>query len=371
MKLSCTQENLHQGLSVVGRLPTKTLNLPILKNILLRAEEKIFTLAATNLEMAIITTIRGKVETSGEFTVPAKLFCDYAGLLPHERVDVELSGTTLDVKCGTYQTKMRGIPSTEFPLIPKVEPKQEFSLEIEAFRTALSQVLFAAANHESRPELCGVYCLFADKSLTMAATDSFRLAERSLPLKEAVAASVSVIIPARTMAEVSRILGVLKDEIETDEKLIIGLADGQAVFKTSGTEIISRVVEGQYPDYRQIIPTQTRSEIVLTKESLLQAVKNASLFSRSGLYDVTLQATPNGLVITSGDQQTGENSITLEAELQGDPNRLTVNHKFLVDGVSSMESDTIRLKVIDGANPILVIPEGVQGHLYIVMPIKQ
>lgn len=371
MKLSCTQENLKRGLSIVSHLPTKSLNLPILHNVLLRAQEKTFTLSATNLELAITVGIRGKVDEPGEFTVPGKLFSEYVSLLPRERVDLSLEGVQLGVKCGTYETKIRGIPATEFPLIPSVELKQQFVLEIERFKESLSQVLFAVASHESRPELCGVFFRFEGDTLTMASTDSFRLAERIVPLREPTAESLSCIVPARTLTEVLRILGVLADDIEMEPKLFVGVSDNQVVFRAGDVEVVSRTIEGQYPDYRVIIPTQSRTEISVMRDVLIPAVKNASLFSRSGLFDVTLKATPQGLVISSSDQQTGENSIVVEADIRGDENTIIVNHRFLLDGIGSMNSEKVKLKVIDGSNPVTVVPESDARHIYIVMPIKQ
>ncbi|MEI7741305.1 MAG: DNA polymerase III subunit beta [bacterium] len=371
MRLSCTQENLHQGLSLVCHLPTKNVNLPILHNILIRAQEKVFVLSATNLEIAITATIRGKVDEPGEFTIPGKLFSDYTTLLPTERVDLSLTGQSLEIRCGTYSTKIRGVPATEFPLVPSVELKHEFHVEVDDLRGALAQTLFAVASHESRPELCGIYFLFSGSTLTFAATDSFRLAEKVIPLLEPAAEEVKCIMPSRTAAEVFRILGIMREDLEAGSKVSIGLSDNQIVVRIGGTELVSRAIEGNYPEYKVIIPTVTRTEVVISKELLLPAIKNASLFSRSGLCDVTLSVGQNSITLSSNDQQTGENSVTLEAEVQGDLNTLTVNHRYLLDGIQSVSGDKVRLKIIDGGNPMVVAPEGETGHLYIVMPIRQ
>lgn len=355
----------------MSHLPTKNVNLPILHNILLRAQEKVFTLSATNLEMAITTTIRGKVENPGEFTLPGKLFSDYASLLPTERVDLALQNNSLDVRCGSYSTKIRGVPATEFPLVPSVESKHEFKVEPEMLKTALAQTLFSVASHESRPELCGILAVFSGSSLTLAATDSFRLAERTIPLAEPAQEETRCIIPSRTAAEVFRILGIVEVDLEPDAKVTIGLTDNQIVFRVGGTELISRTIEGNYPEYKVIIPTTSRTEVVIAREAILPAIKNASLFSRSGMNDVMISVGPNSITLASNDQQTGENSITLEAEVKGDANALTVNHRYLLDGIQSMGGDKVSLKIIDAGNPMVVSPVGEDGHLYIVMPIRQ
>jgi len=370
MRLSCTQENLKQGLSIASHLPTKNLNLPILHNILLRAQEKVFTLSATNLELAVITAIRGKVDEPGEFTIPGKLFSEYSNLLPQDRVDLSVENGQLAVRCGSYQTKIKGVAATEFPLIPTVEVKTEFSLGASAFHSSLSEIIFAVANQESRPELCGAFFLFNEGTLTMAATDSFRLSEKTVTLNKPATAPISCIVPARTISEVSRILGILREDFEEEAELKIGLSDNQIVFRVGQTEIISRTIEAQYPEYKVIIPTMSRTEILISKDQLLPAVKNAALFSKSGLYDITLNVKDNLLTISSGDQNTGENSISLDVEMTGDRNQLTVNYRYFLDGVQSMNADKIRLKIIDASNPILMVPEGEKQRIYIVMPIK-
>ena len=385
MKLSCTQENLNQGLSVVSQIAGKNINLPILGNVLIQSgENKVLRFMTTNLEIAVNCVVRGKVESAGEFTVPSKLFADYVSLVPKDRVDVSQEGNAVTVSCGTYKTKMNGIPASEFPLIPPVEKKNKFSLKVGQFRKAVSQVLFAVAPNESRPEISGVFFKFVSSkngpNLVLAATDSYRLAEKTLPIikekSSEINETMSVIVPSRTVSEIVRILGIFKDGIGMEENLEIGLGESQIVFSYDNVEVVSRVIEGKYPDYRQLIPESHETESVIRKEDLQRAVKTASLFSRTGLNDVHLKFNPDkGIHLSSTNSQTGEHSVDLEGEVEGKENEVTLNFKYFLDGIGNIENDTVAVQMVDGNSPVVIRPVDESGvgddYLYIIMPIRQ
>jgi DNA polymerase-3 subunit beta len=389
VKFSCTQENLNQGLAVVSHIAGKNINLPILGNVLIQGgENKVLRFSTTNLEIAVNCIVRGKVEESGDFTVPSRLFADYVALLPKDRVDVAQTDNNVTVACGTYQTKMNGIPASEFPLIPSVDKKSTFSLKAADFRKAVSQVLFAVAPNESRPEISGVLFKFypdsGDLKLNLAATDSYRLAEKQVQVSKSgsteIQDPVSVIVPARTVSEIVRILGLYKEGIGTEESLEIGLGESQVVFTYDNVEVISRVIEGRYPDYRQLIPETVETEAVIRKDELQRAVKTASLFSRTGLNDVNVQVNEaeGKLKLSATNSQTGEHAVDLEAAVTGKDNQATLNFKYFLDGIGNMESDSVAVQMVDGNSPVMVRPTGgseaVAGepdYLYIVMPIRQ
>lgn len=384
MRFSCTQENLNQGLAVVSHIAGRNINLPILGNVLIKGDEKVLRLMTTNLEIAVRCVIRGKVEDAGEFTVPSKLFSDYVSLLPKERVDVRQDGNAMVVSCGTYQTKMNGILASEFPLIPSLDGQQKFSVKVNDLKRAVGQVLFAVAPNESRPEISGVLFKFAPSAdgidLVLAATDSYRLAERTIAVNAAssspIKESVTVIVPSRTVAELIRILGVFKDSVENPEELEIQLGENQILFSFNNAEIISRTIEGKYPDYRQLIPERFETEVTLTKEELARAVRTASLFSRTGLNDIHFNFGADGKVsLSSTNAQTGEHAVQLDGDIKGKTNAVTVNFKYFLDGVNNIESERIVIQLIDGVSPCLLRPHEGDGarreYLYIVMPIRQ
>lgn len=384
MKFSCTQENLNQGLSIVSHIAGKNVNLPILGNVLIKADDKVLRFMATNLEIAVKCTVRGKIEEGGEFTVPSKLFSDYVSLLPKDRVDVEMSGNALTVACGTYQTRLNGIQASEFPLIPTIESQRKFTVKVSDLKKAVSQVLFAVAPNESRPEISGVLFKFVpndgSQQLILAATDSYRLAEKIIPVDAKASTQISepfsIIVPSRTVSEVIRILGVFRDALDNPTDIQIHVSDNQVQFVYDTVELISRTIEGKYPDYRQLIPERFETEVVVSKDELSRAVKTASLFSRTGLNDILVTFTPDSSIrLSSTNNQTGEHAVELGGAIQGRQGSITVNFKYFLDGVNNMDSENVIMQLIDGMSPC-VMRGYVDGHatpeyLYIVMPIRQ
>jgi len=379
MKLSCTKENLNQGLAITSHVSARNVNLPILNNVLLRADAGGLKLISTNLEIAITCTVRGKLEQQGEYTVPSKLFYDFVNLLPNERVDIDLHDDVLSVKCGSAKTKIKGISPSEFPLVPPVVGKLKYIVPVHLLRGALSRVLFATATNESRPELTGVIFSFngggEDKGLILAATDSYRLAEVYEKIS-VEGTEQKVIIPQRTLTELSRMFGVFKDDVEAPKDVIIELADNQVVFRYGSVELISRTIEGNYPDYRQIIPNTSKTEIIIERTVLSQAIKSASLFSKLGLFDIDVKINPTDKTIelSAADSGRGENKITLEAEVSGDENEIIMNYRYLLDGLNAMPTEKVKIKIIDAASPCVIVPAEEmpnEKYQYIVMPIRQ
>lgn len=376
MIFACTQENLLQGLGLVSHIAGKNVNLPILGNVLLKTEGGSLKLCTTNLEMAVSALVRGRVEEAGEFTVPAKLLMDYVSLLSDGKVELVQNGDTLEVRTDGKTTGIKGMVASEFPLIPRLAKQAGYKLKAPVLREAISQVAFAVSSSESRPELSGVACFFNTPAsvgqLVMAATDSYRLSERGVPLVEGgQAAEAKCIVPARTLQEVARILTAYKDDVATPEEAEWSMNESQLVISFGNVELISRLIEGSFPDYKQIIPTQFRTTLAVKRSELAKAVRAASLFARQGLYDVHLAYEPDkGLTVSSADTGTGAHTTTLSVDAKGDANHVTLNFKYLLDGLAAFSTDKLELKMIDAMNPVVVTAEG-QGLQYIVMPIRQ
>ncbi len=375
IKIVSLQENLKQALFHASHITGKNINLPILNNVLVRAEEANIKIISTNLEQAVISTIRGKIEKAGQFTVDAKIFSDCISLLPNKKVELEQKETSLSVDCDNYKAKIRGQAADEFPLIPEVDKKSFYSARTEDFKKAIAQVIFAVAMSETRVELAGVLFSFAKNSLTLAATDSYRLAEKKLELKSNSQAEKKIIVPAKTLQELVRILsGSSASEGQADEPEIkFYLSDNQILFEAGAVELVSRLIEGQYPDYQQIIPTSHKTSVVIDKNELTRAVKLASLFSKSGINDINLDfpAGKNQVIVSSVSGQTGENITNLQAKVSGDDNSLVVNYRYFLDGLANIDGEFIKIQVIDGNTPCIMQAEKDKDYLYIVMPIKQ
>lgn len=380
MKISCTQENLNQGLFVVSHIASKNNSLPILNNVLINAKDNQIKLSATNLEIGISCTIRGKSEEEGDFTVQSRLLAEYVGLLPKDRVDISTKEGDqtyiLGVKCKNHTTKIKGQPATDFPLIPKLERKTPIIIDYQDFREAISQVIFAVSVSETRPEINGVFFNFSKDGLTLASTDSYRLAEKKIKLKKSGSIDNQVIVPSRTLQELQRILGSFKDPaaISDIEEVEVYLSDNQILFVLGEIEIISRLVEGQYPDYTQIIPQSSNTLIKLSVSEITNAVKANSLFARSGIYDVSLEilADKNEVVVYSANNQLGENTSTVSGQGAGDNNNIIVNFRYLLDGLQNIGSDEVEISLIDASSPCVLKPVSKNpDYLYIIMPIKQ
>lgn len=386
MKIFSLQENLKQGLALVGHIAGKNVNLPILNNILIKAEAGKIRLIATNLEIGIISAVRGKIEAEGSFTVNAKIISDCVGLLPNKKIGLERKEGDLLVDCENYQAKVKGQSAEEFPLIPEVDKKNYFSAQAEAVKNAISQVIFATPSSDARLELSGVLFVFSGDSLTLAATDSYRLAEKKIQIKSSAiqekalgkpanAEEKKIIVPAKTLQELLRVLSVnIDDEVEeNNQEIKFYISDNQILFTLGSTELVSRLIEGQYPDYQQIIPTAGKTKIIIDRQELIRAVKMASLFSKTGVNDVNLDFPlgKNQAVISSVSSQTGENITNLEAKVAGHENSIVVNYRYLLEGLSNIEKETVKIEVIDGNTPCLLRPEQDESYLYIIMPIKQ
>jgi len=373
MKLSCTKENLCQGLSITSHISTKNVNLPILNNVLLKADQGGLKLISTNLEIALTCSVRGKLEQQGEYTVPSKLFYEFVSLLPDEVVNIDLHDAGLFVSCAKAKTTINGISPAEFPLIPPVEGEVKFEVKVNELRKALAQTLFATAMNEARPELTGVYMKFKDGKLTLAATDSYRLSEvrvkASLRDQE-----YEVIVPQRTLSELNRVFSVFKDDVEASESVTIELANNQIVFRYASVELISRTIEGMYPDYTQIIPEKHETKVIVGRRDLIQAIKSVSLFAKQGLYDIKMSAKPDGtLTLFAQDATRGKNDVDLKCDIEGQENTMALNYRYVLDGLNAMNSDKVEIRMIDSSSPFVLAPheDEADKFVYIVMPIRQ
>lgn len=365
MKFSCTQENLFHGLTIVSRSVGKNAALPILGNVLLTAESTGIRLSATNLEIGVTCTVRAKVTTPGAYTIQGRLLHDFINLLPHERIDVDLQEDGLRITTGETATSIKGIAADEFPVIPNVEEKNAITLTTNELREAITQVLFAAATDNSRPEINGVLVKIDGSTLTLAATDSYRLAERKIIISPS-AENRALIIPSRALQELVRIL----DSQEEKSTLIAG--ENQVLFRVGETELVSRLIEGQYPDYQEILPKQHLTTATFPVEALSRQVRAASLFCKTGINDINLEITPGkGVKIEAANSQVGAHSTQLEGSVQGEATSILFNYRYLLDGLANISSEEVQLELTDSDGPGVFRPTDTDAYTYLIMPIRQ
>jgi len=375
MKFTSLQENLKQGLQMVSHVVSKNINLPILNNILFRIATGQVELVATNLEIGVIHKMRGKVEVEGDFAVDSKIITDYINLLPSEKVLMEQTDGELKVECENYKTKIKIQPAQDFPLLPVVDRQRFFSVSLDDFRDALSQVIFAVANNETRLELSGVLMVFNGDKLVLVGTDSYRLAEKKIKTKssEREAEELRVIVPAKTLQELIRILSGFKEaeQLNNDSDIKIYLSENQILFTFGSTELVSRLISGSYPDYKQIIPNNHKTQVVMNKSELVRAIKASAIFSKAGINDVNLEFKDGQVMVSAISSQVGESAINLKGEISGEDNDVLINYRYLLDGLNNIDEAQVKIEIINSSSPCILKPAKDNTYQYIVMPIRQ
>ena len=372
MKLSCLQENLNWGLGIVGRaVPTRT-TLPITNNILLETDQSRLKLVATNLEMAISCWIGAKVEEEGTITVPAKLLTEFINSLPKDKVDVAMAPKTktLSVRCARYEARISGMDAKDFPPIPTVEQGIGTSIDVEALRQAITQVVFAAASEESRPVLTGVDAKFEGSNLTLAAADGFRLAVYKLGLSKPLSQKIEVIIPSRTLAELNRLMTDQEEPVE----VTVNPNKSQILFKLKNIELVSQLIQGTFPQYEQLIPQSTGTKATVDVAEFLRATKTAAIFARDGTGIVRLiiapggELTPGKMTVSARSEEIGEDVGEIDAIVQGNEAKIAFNGKYLTDVLNVIKEAQVALETTSPSSPGVIKPVGADNYVHVVMP---
>ena len=372
MKLSCLQENLNRGLSIVGRAVATRTTLPITNNVLLATDQSRLKLVATNLEMAISCWIGAKVEEEGAITVPARLLIEFINSLPNDRVDINLSPRTktLELKCARFEARISGVDAKDFPPIPKVDEGVTTEVEVEALRQGMTQVVFAAATEESRPVLTGVDTEFDGDLLTLAAADGFRLAVYKLPIATPVSQKTEVIIPARTLAELNRLIADQEEAI----KITVNPNKSQILFCLKNIELVSQLVQGTFPQYAQLIPQSYNTRVVVNVDEFLRATKTAAIFARDGSGIVRLvvapgaELTPGKVTISARSEEIGDDVGEIDAIVEGEEAKIAFNGKYLTDVLSVLSETQVALETTNPSSPGVLRPVGVDNYLHVIMP---
>jgi len=378
MKVSCLQENLSKGLSIVGRAVSSKSTLPVLSNILLATDEGRLKLAATNLELAVVTWIGAKVEDEGAITVPARLLGEFVASLPNERIDMDLNVRThtLHLACLRSDAHIKGIDAAEFPPIPTVGEANETTatvqIEPDLLRQVIGQVAFAAATDENRPVLTAVLVSFGDSELTLAATDGFRLSVRRTRLPTAAPQKLDVLVPARTLNEVARLLTEEKDPVE----VTVTPNKSQILFHMSNTDVVSRLIEGTFPNYQHIIPSSYKTRSVVSTSEFLNATRRASFFAREAANVVRLtisageELSPGRVSVTATSAEVGDNVNDLDAVVEGEGLTIAFNARYLAEVLSVLTSQHVGLETNAPTNPGVIRPVGDDGFIHVIMPLQ-
>jgi len=377
MKIICTQENLNKALNIVGKVINKNTTLPILNNVLLKTDKKGLKLSSTNLEIAVNYWIGGKTEEEGEITVPTKLFSNFISNLPNGNVEIKTREDMVNIKCDGYKINIKGIDAREYPLSPKIDAEPFLKIKSDIFKKALVQVFPSIAASESRMEITGVLLDFSEiknNKIVLVSTDSYRLAEKTIEVLpenisketlEVLGDLQSVIIPRATVQELIRDLG------EENEMLEIVIAENQIVFDFGNANVLSRLIEGRYPDYRQIVPEKFMATAHINIKDISNAVRIAGFFSASSNNSVKFKlGTDNKVEISSEASEIGNNNAKIEAKIFGKELEVVYNYKYLMDGLNSVLGDEVVLNANDENSPSVLKSSLDESFIYIIMPIR-
>jgi len=372
MRVSCLQENLAKGLSIVGRAVAARSTLPVLGNVLLATDNGRLKLAATNLETGITCWIGAKVEEEGAITVPARTFVDLVNALPQDRIDMELAvrTQTLHLRAGRFENNIKGIDAQEFPIIPHLEEVDAIRIAPDVFKKMIDQVAFAAAADESRPILTGVLAKFTCNQLTFAAADGFRLSVRTASLETSVDKPIEVIIPSRALAELSRISGDQADPIS----IVVTPQRSQVLFHLTNVDLVSQLIDGKFPDYTAIMPKKHDTRTVMDTAQMLKACKAASVFARENANIARVTVTPGGelapghVTVQATSAETGDNAGELDASVDGVPIEIAFNVKYLIDVLNVAGTPQVVLETSSSSSPGVIRPVGDDAFTHVIMP---
>jgi DNA polymerase III subunit beta len=381
MKALCTTENLKRGILIAEKIIGKNLTLPILSNILLEAEKGGLKISATNLEIGLIAKVRAKIEKEGRVAVPGRIIGGILSQLDDgSQITLEEKNSALKMIYNGNSAAIKGMDAKDFPIIPKPESKFLFEISAAELQKKAGNIVATAATSDTRQELTGVYVEFGETKITLAATDSFRLSEAVIKLdktkvtedyKKYIAKNQAVIVPARTLSEVIRAVSL------EDESVKVYLAENQIFFETADVLFVSRLIDGKYPEYKQVVPKEFSLNVVAKKDDLLKAARLAGVFSDSKSREVRLkiEGDKSKIAVFAESVESGEGFWSVDCQIDG-KNSLEVafNNRFLLDGLNSISTENIYIGTNDSFGPVM-LREVMDGKpqpdfFHIIMPIR-
>lgn len=383
MKLSCTQENFKRAIFNSERMVSKQNTLPILNNILFETNKEGLKLSATNLEIGVSVQIGARIEKEGKITIPAKLISNFVNNLPQgENVEIEVDNQNLKIKSGHSKAIIKGLMAEDFPLLPKKSSEYILNIPSLKLKGIISRLITCVAINEARQELSGVNMILKEKEILFASTDSFRLIENKLALeesmidggyKEFIEKKNNIIVPANTLIELARII---PNEIEGEIR--IAIEEGQIFFETDGTKIVSRLINGKYPEYQHIIPKEFKTSVLGKKQEIQSAIKMASIFSSTKTSEIVfkIDAENKKSFVEARSAETGENSSELNLDIVGPSQEVIFNSKYLLDGINIIGTEKAAISLNNESSPVAIkevdekTGEVLGEYIYIVMPIK-
>jgi len=371
MKISLLQENLNTALGHVSRFVSSKTQLPILSNILLSTDNGRLRLSATNLELGINYWLGAKIDQEGSITVPAKEITEFVSYLPTGKIDLNLNqNNLLTLTSPKAESSFTTTLSVDYPVIPSINPDTSFELDLSVLSQAISQIAYSAAFDDTRPVLTSILCQFTPENLKLVATDGFRLSLKEIKLVNPIkfkkgVDNLTFLIPAKSLIEVTRLA-------KNTKTIRIGLTsdEHQVVFVLDDLEIVSRLIEGDYPDYKRIIPDSYSTKVTLDREELLQAIKIASVFARESANVVRFSVKTGSVELTANAPQIGQNKASVEAKIEGEPLEIAFNFKFVSDFLSGSKGSEVIIELNESLSPGFFHDQTEPHLIHIIMPVR-
>lgn len=362
MKITVNQKNLRRALGLVERVISKSISLPILNNIIIKTDQGRVRISATNLEIGISVLIGAKTDEVGEIAVPGRILSDLISATSEDVLTLTTKNNTLFITGKRVKTQILGFDTKDYPLIPKITNDPVCEIPAQALKNAYATVFDSIAISETRPELAGLYMQFQSKSLVCVATDSFRLAEHRIDVKNSQ--TLNVIVPKMTVLEIMRVTSDL------DEPVVVRVGENQISFLSQDVEVISRLIDGKYPDYTKIIPEKYVSRVLVEKNELEQAIRLAGLFS-SSISDIKLECDKENLTLLSSNADRGEAQTTVPVVLKNEPFSVTLNFHYLLDGIKIIPTEKMVIEFTGDSSPLVLRPANDEIKVvYLIMPLR-
>ncbi|OGN30222.1 MAG: DNA polymerase III subunit beta [Candidatus Yanofskybacteria bacterium RIFCSPLOWO2_02_FULL_43_10] len=362
MKITVNQKNLKKALNLVEKIVSKNTSLPILNNILLKTENGRLKVSATNLEIGINYIIGAKIEEVGQIAVPARIISDFIGNIVDDKVSLTTKNNILNVNSERYKTQILGFDAKDFPIIPKIKSTPLAVIPAKLLRNSLMTVLDSVAISETRPELAGVFMDFNNDKIVFAATDSFRLTEKSVDFKNIE--KQSFIIPRNTVVELIRIAGDLEGD------MVFSTSDNQISFFNDDFEMVSRIVDENYPDYKKVIPEKCISRVLIKKDELDKTIRIAGLFS-SNISDIRINCLEGKMAVLAKNSDKGEIETLIDESLKNQPFEVSLNFHYLLDGLKILDTEKIIMEFTGQGSPLVIRPnDDKKDVVYLIMPLR-
>ncbi|HOU45633.1 MAG TPA: DNA polymerase III subunit beta [Candidatus Pacearchaeota archaeon] len=372
MKAITLKENFKKGLNIVEKIVGRNLTLPILNNILLKADKNFIILMATNLEIGVKYWVLSKIEKEGSIVVPTKVLSTFISNISDEKISITLKDKKIYLDAKNNKTFIKGLDPEEFPIIPDSETKEFIELDSKAFCEAISSVLgFCSQNQSRRPEITGIYVNFKKDSVDIVATDSYRLGEKNILLKNPINSEFAFILPQRTAQELVNIFSL-------EDNLKIYYSTNHILFESMLLEVKnpkihlnSTLIQGEYPNYKDIIPKNFKTKVTIDKDELLNQIKTAGIFTdKNNEMKFDVDSKKKGITIFSQNADIGENESFIEALIEGEDLNICFNYRFLLEGLTNIKSKKISIELNGSDGPSIIRPVGDSSFIYLLMPIK-